>query len=78
MTTYNKIIIADQGNSKFAFTLNDKNKLVYQELGNQNQLYFSDNPNEGGNLYNDWDHVDFMGLEENYAKMVNQALDMLN
>jgi len=78
MTTYTKIIIADDGDSKFAYTLDDKNNLVYQELGNQNQLYFSDNPNEDGNLYdNNWEHVDMMGLEEKYAKMVNQALDLL-
>lgn len=77
MPTYTKIIIVDDGDLKYAFTKDDKNNLVYQQLGKTNELYFSDNPNEGGNLYNDWDHVDMMGLEENYKTIVNQSLEML-
>ena len=77
MPTYTKIIIVDDGDFKYAFTKDDRNHLVYQQLGKTNELYFSDNPNEGGNLYNDWDLVDMMGLEENYKTMVNQSLEML-
>ena len=51
MITANKIVIINSELGNFAFTYDDKNNLVSQGLGKQNQLYFSDNPEEEGNLY---------------------------
>jgi hypothetical protein len=44
MITVNKIVIINSKIGNFAFTYDDKNNLVSQGLGKQNQLYFSDRP----------------------------------
>jgi hypothetical protein len=75
----NKIVIikSDQGN--FAFTKDENSvDLLCQTIGNHNQFYFSTNKNEGGNLNDDWDVVDMMDLDEDYTKIVNEAIKQLN
>tara|TARA_R110000823_G_scaffold302028_1_gene423151 strand:+ start:270 stop:506 length:237 start_codon:yes stop_codon:yes gene_type:complete len=75
----NKIVIisSDQGN--FAFTKDNSSvNLLYQVIGKHNQFYFSTNENEAGNLNNDWDIIDMMGLDKDYIKIVEEALKQLN
>jgi hypothetical protein len=52
--------------------------LLCQTIGKHNQFYFSANENEGGNLNNDWDMVDMMGLDKDYIEIVEQAIKQLN
>jgi hypothetical protein len=41
-------------------------------------LYFSDNPEEAGNLYEDWDEVDFLSnLDNGYKEMIELAIKQL-
>lgn len=76
MTT--KMIIIESTLGKFAFTYDyKKNDLVYQKLGENNQIYFSSKIDEGGNLYDDWDVVDMPKLDKDYIPMVNQAIKEL-
>ena len=49
--------------------------MVYQEVGEVNQFYFSTDRNEGGNLSDDWEIVDMMGLDEEYKLMVERAIE---
>jgi hypothetical protein len=78
MMTANKIVIINSDLGNFAFTYDDKNNLVSQGLGKQNQLYFSDNPEEAGNLYEDWDEVDFLSnLDNGYKEMIELAIKQL-
>ena len=72
-----KIIIIESKLGKFAFTKDTDNNLVYQEFGKTNQIYFAFNPNEGGNLSNDWDMVNMLGLDNEYKSMVNEAIEQL-
>lgn len=74
----NKIVIIKSKVGKFAFTRDDTNNLIYQELGKFNDLYFSTDKNQGGNLSDDWNIVDFMGLDEPYKNMVEKAIKELN
>ena len=79
MMTANKIVIINSDQGNFAFTYDDKNNLVSQSLGKQNQLYFSDNPEETGNLYEDWDEVDLLSnLDNGYKEMIELAIKQLN
>ena len=73
-----KIIIIESKLGKFAFTKDEKNNLVYQEFGKTNQIYFAFDPNEGGNLSDDWDTVDYISsLDNEYKSMVNEAIEQL-
>ena len=74
----NKIIIINSDQGNFAFT-KAKNSvdLLYQEIGKDNQFYFSTDENEGGNLNNDWDMVDMMRLDKEYIEIIEQALKQL-
>lgn len=74
----NKIIIIEDKLGKFAFTKDQNKNLVYQELGNVNQIYFSNNSNEGGNLNDDWNIVDMLGLDNEYKSIVETAIKQLN
>ena len=73
-----KIIIVESKLGKFAFTRDEKNNLISQEFGKTNQIYFTTDPNEGGNLSDDWDMVDMFGLDNEYKSMVNEAIEQLN
>lgn len=74
----NKIVIINSDQGNFAFT-NDNNSvdLLYQTIGKNNQFYFSTNENEAGNLNNDWNIVDMMGLDKEYKKIVEEAIKQL-
>ena len=76
MITTNMIIIENKL-GKFAFTYDNKNNLVYQQFEKNNQIYFSSDPNEGGNLSDDWEIVDMPRLDKSYIPMVNQAINKL-
>ena len=73
-----KIIIVESKLGKFAFTRDEKNNLISQEFGKTNQIYFTTDPNEGGNLSDDWDMVDMFGLDNQYKSMVEKAIEQLN
>ena len=73
-----KIIIVESKLGKFAFTRDEKNNLISQEFGKTNQIYFTTDPNEGGNLSDDWDMVDMLGLDNQYKSMVEKAIEQLN
>ena len=72
-----KIIIVESKLGKFAFTRDEKNNLISQEFGKVNQIYFTTNPNEGGNLSDDWDMVDMFGLDNEYKNIVEEAIKQL-
>ena len=73
-----KIVVIESRLGKFAFTYDFKNSnLVYQELGKNNQIYFTSALDEGGNLSDDWEIVDMPRLDKDYIPMVNQALKKL-
>ncbi len=72
-----KIIIIESKLGKFAFTKDEKNNLISQEFGEKNQIYFTTNLNEGGNLLDDWDMVDMLGLDNEYKNMVEKAIEQL-
>lgn len=72
-----KIIIVESKLGKFAFTKDENNNLIYQEFGKTNQIYFTTDPNEGGNLSDDWDMVDMLGLDNEYKSMVEKAIEQL-
>ena len=74
----NKIVIIKSKVGKFAFTKDETNNLVYQEMGKVNDLYFSTDKNEGGNLSDDWNIVDMFGLDNEYKTMVETAIKQLN
>jgi hypothetical protein len=73
----NKILIVKSDVGKFAFTRDETNNLVYQEVGKVNDFYFSTDGNEGGNLNDDWNIVDMMGLDDEYKIMVEEAIKQL-
>jgi hypothetical protein len=73
-----KMIIIENELGKFAFTYDNKNDLVYQQFEKNNQIYFSSDPNEGGNLSDDWEIVDMPRLDKDYIPMVNQAIKKLD
>tara|TARA_R100001594_G_scaffold34008_1_gene62782 strand:+ start:2322 stop:2555 length:234 start_codon:yes stop_codon:yes gene_type:complete len=73
-----KIIVVESKLGKFAFTRDEKNNLISQEFGKTNQIYFTTDPNEGGNLSDDWDMVDMLGLDNQYKSMVEKAIEQLN
>ena len=73
-----KIIVVESKLGKFAFTRDEKNNLISQEFGKTNQIYFTTDPNEGGNLSDDWDMVDMFGLDNQYKSMVEKAIEQLN
>jgi len=79
----NKIIIVQADDVKygiclkFAFTRDETNNLVYQEVGKANDFYFSTDANSGGNLSDDWNIVDMMGLDDEYKIMVEVAIKQL-
>ena len=72
-----KIIIIEDKLGKFAFTKDENNNLIYQKFGKTNQIYFTTDPNEGGNLSDDWDMVDMLGLDNEYKSMVEKAIEQL-
>jgi hypothetical protein len=72
-----KIVIVESKLGKFAFTKDEKNNLISQEFGKVNQIYFTTNPNEGGNLSDDWDMVDMFGLDDEYKNIVEEAIKQL-
>jgi len=72
-----KIVIVENKLGKFAFTRDEKNNLISQEFGKENQIYFTTNPNEGGNLSDDWDMVDMFGLDNEYKNIVEEAIKQL-
>jgi len=74
----NKIVIIKSEVGKFAFTKDEDDTLIYQEVGEYNQFYFSTNGNEGGNLSDDWEIVDMMNLDHEYKLMVENAIKQLN
>lgn len=74
----NKIVIIKSEVGKFAFTKDEDNTLIYQEVGDYNQFYFSTDRNEGGNLSDDWEVVDLMNLDHEYKLMVENAIKQLN
>ena len=74
----NKILIVKSDVGKFEFTRDETNNLVYQEVGKVNDFYFSTDGNEGGNLSDDWNIVDMMGLDDEYKIMVEVAIKQLN
>ena len=74
----NKIVIVKSEVGKFAFTKDEDNTLIYQEVGDYNQFYFSTNRNEGGNLSDDWEVVDMTSLDHEYKLMVENAIKELN
>ena len=74
----NKIVIVKSKVGRFAFTRDETNNLVYQEVGKVNDLYFSTDKNEGGNLSDDWNIVDMFGLDNEYKTMVETAIKQLN
>jgi len=74
----NKIVIVKSKVGRFAFTRDETNNLVYQEVGKVNDLYFSTDKNEGGNLNDDWNIVDMMGLDDEYKTIVEEAIKQLN
>jgi len=74
----NKIVILKSKVGKFAFTRDETNNLVYQEIGKFNDLYFSTDKNEGGNLSEDWNIVDMFSLDNEYKTMVETAIRQLN
>jgi len=74
----NKIVIIKGEVGKFAFTKDEDDTLIYQEVGEYNQFYFSTNRNEGGNLSDDWEVVDMMNLDREYKLMVENAIKQLN
>ena len=74
----NKIVIVKNNLGRFAFTRDETNNLVYQEVGKVNDLYFSTDKNEGGNLSDDWNIVDMFNLDDEYKTIVEQAIKELN
>ena len=74
----NKIVIIKSEVGKFAFTKDEDDTLLYQEIGDYNQFYFSTNRNEGGNLSDDWEVVHMMNLDHEYVLMINNAIKELN
>lgn len=73
----NKIVIIKSEVGKFAFTKDEDDTLIYQEVGDYNQFYFSTDRNEGGNLSDDWEVVDMMSLDHEYKSMVENAIKEL-
>ena len=74
----NKIVIIKSEVGKFAFTKDEDDTLIYQEVGDYNQFYFSTDRNEGGNLSDDWEVVDMINLDHEYKLMVENAIKQLN
>ena len=72
-----QIVVIENKLGKFAFTYDDNDDLFYQEFGKNNQIYFTKDGNEGGNLYDDWEIVDMPRLDKDYIPMVNQAIKKL-
>ena len=72
-----KIAIVKNNENIFAFTRNEFNDLVYQEIGKSNDFYFSFINDEGGNLSDDWEIVDMRGLDDDYKFMVEIAIKQL-
>lgn len=73
----NKIVIIKSEVGKFAFTKDEDDTLIYQEVGDYNQFYFSTDRNEGGNLSDNWEVVDMMNLDHEYKSMVENAIKEL-
>ena len=74
----NKIVIVKSNLGRFAFTRDKTNNLVYQKVGKVNDIYFSTDKNEGGNLSDDWNIVEMMGLDDEYKTIIEVAIKQLN
>ena len=51
--------------------------ILFEEIGTT-RIYFSTDKNEGGNLNDDWNIVDMMGLDDEYKTIVETAIKQLN
>ena len=65
----NKIAIVEE--YKTAYFLKD-NVLFFQHIGKYNQIYFTTNIEEGGNIFDDWQEVDveMMGDQFDYESII--------
>ena len=65
----NKIAIVEEYET--AYFLKD-NVLFFQHIGKYNQIYFTTNIEEGGNIFDDWQEVDveMMGDQFDYESII--------
>tara|TARA_R110002124_G_C8729276_1_gene496477 strand:+ start:214 stop:444 length:231 start_codon:yes stop_codon:yes gene_type:complete len=69
MIKINKIAIVEEYNT--AYILKD-DVLFFQHIGEYNQIYFSTDDEEGGNLYDDWQvaDIEMMGDQFDYESII--------
>ena len=65
-----RILIVEEYGS--AYTLDENDNLLFQTIGNFNQIYHSFNIEEGGNIHDDWTEVDMdlFGDEFDYQRII--------
>ena len=65
-----RILIVEEYGS--AYTLDENDNLLFQTIGNFNQIYYSFNIEEGGNIHDDWTEVDMdlFGDEFDYQRII--------
>jgi len=65
-----KIVIVESLGS--AYYLDEHGNLLFTPIGQYNQIYFSSDANQGGNIYDDWDEVglELVGDEINYEPII--------
>ena len=71
--TINKIVVVEEYGS--AYTIHE-GAFLFTPIGEYNQIYYTTNPYEGGNVYDDWSEVDRSIADEHYDyDAILKALD---
>tara|TARA_R100001443_G_C3352970_1_gene177247 strand:+ start:1522 stop:1785 length:264 start_codon:yes stop_codon:yes gene_type:complete len=71
--TINKIVVVEEYGS--AYTIHE-GALLYTPIGKYNQIYYTTNPYEGGNVYDEWSEVDRSIADEHFDyDAILKALD---
>ena len=71
--TINKIVVVEEYGS--AYTIHE-GAFLFTPIGEYNQIYYTTNPHEGGNVYDDWSEVDRSIADEHYDyDAILKALD---
>ena len=71
--TINKIVEVEEYGS--AYTIHE-GAFLFTPIGEYNQIYYTTNPYEGGNVYDDWSEVDRSIADEHYDyDAILKALD---
>jgi len=71
--TINKIVVVEEYGS--AYTIHE-GAFLFTPIGEYNQIYYTTNPYEGGNVYDEWSEVDRSIADEHYDyDAILKALD---